>query len=124
MKLVRQFLDLPNDSKVKTYGVALLLCLVCSVAVSAAAVALKPVQDEIRQVYSENPAMLDNLPATLSLVHDIALGRLARKGFTVNAQVAPVQGQEPVPVEGRNKPSPSTFSVTTISFFSNPDISL
>ncbi len=46
MKLVRQFLDLPNDSKVKTYGVALLLCLVCSVAVSAAAVALKPVQDE------------------------------------------------------------------------------
>lgn len=76
---------------------------------------LKPVQDEIRQVYSENPAMLDNLPATLSLVHDIALGRLARKGFTVNAQIAPVQGQEPVPVEGRNKPTQTTLDIRKAS---------
>ncbi|OQW99775.1 MAG: Na(+)-translocating NADH-quinone reductase subunit C [Thiothrix lacustris] len=45
MSLVRQFLDMPNDSKQKTFIVALLLCLVCSVAVSAAAVALKPVQE-------------------------------------------------------------------------------
>ena len=45
MKL-REFLALPNDSKVKTFGVALALCLVCSVAVSTAAVALKPIQDE------------------------------------------------------------------------------
>ncbi len=45
MSLVRQFLDMPNDSKQKTFMVALLLCLVCSVAVSAAAVVLKPVQD-------------------------------------------------------------------------------
>lgn len=76
---------------------------------------LKPVQDEIRKVYSENPAMLDNLPATLSLVHDIALGRLARKGFTVNAQIAPVQGQEPVPVEGRNKPTQTTLDIRKAS---------
>ena len=42
---VQAFLALPNDSKVKTFSVALILCLVCSIAVSTAAVALKPVQD-------------------------------------------------------------------------------
>ncbi|WMP16132.1 Na(+)-translocating NADH-quinone reductase subunit C [Thiothrix lacustris] len=45
MNKVQQFLALPNDSKVKTIGVALVLCLVCSIAVSTAAVALKPVQE-------------------------------------------------------------------------------
>lgn len=43
---VDEFLALPNDSTKKTIGVALALCLVCAVAVSTAAVALKPVQDE------------------------------------------------------------------------------
>lgn len=43
--MLRKFLDMPNDSKQKTILVALLLCLVCSVAVSAAAVALKPIQE-------------------------------------------------------------------------------
>ncbi|MEN9434170.1 MAG: hypothetical protein RLZZ422_1759 [Pseudomonadota bacterium] len=42
---VDEFLALPNDSIKKTVGVALALCLVCAVAVSTAAVALKPVQD-------------------------------------------------------------------------------
>lgn len=46
MNFISKFLALPNDSKVKTVGVALTLCLVCSVAVSAAAVALKPVQEQ------------------------------------------------------------------------------
>jgi len=43
---VRQkgFLKLPNDNIVKTIGVAVLLCLVCSIIVSTAAVMLKPTQ--------------------------------------------------------------------------------
>ena len=48
--MVNNFLALPNDSKVKTIGVALLLCLVCSIAVSTAAVALKPVQEANKQL--------------------------------------------------------------------------
>lgn len=46
MNFVKKFLALPNDSKAKTIGVALTLCLVCSVAVSAAAVVLKPIQEQ------------------------------------------------------------------------------
>lgn len=38
------FFHLPNDNMVKTIGVATLLCLVCSVVVSAAATLLKPTQ--------------------------------------------------------------------------------
>ena len=36
------FLKLPNDNMVKTIAVAVLLCLVCSIIVSTAAVKLKP----------------------------------------------------------------------------------
>ena len=40
----RGFFHLPNDNIVKTIGVAVLLCLVCSVIVSGAATLLKPTQ--------------------------------------------------------------------------------
>lgn len=39
------FKDLPNDSIIKTVVVATTLCLVCSIAVSAAAVFLRPLQE-------------------------------------------------------------------------------
>lgn len=42
--MIKKFLDLPNDSTTKTIVVALMLCLVCSIIVSAAAVGLKPIQ--------------------------------------------------------------------------------
>jgi len=42
--LIGSLLALPNDSTVKTLVVALLLCLVCSVLISTAAVSLKPLQ--------------------------------------------------------------------------------
>ena len=42
---VRRMLSLPNDNPRKTIGVALMLCLVCSVVVAGAAVLLKPTQD-------------------------------------------------------------------------------
>ena len=45
MSMIRDFLEMPNDSMKKTIIVATLLCLVCSVLVSGAAVALKPIQD-------------------------------------------------------------------------------
>lgn len=44
--MFRKFLAMPNDSTQKTMMVALLLCLVCSIAVSGAAVILKPIQEE------------------------------------------------------------------------------
>lgn len=40
----RGFFSLPNDNIVKTIGVATLLCLVCSIVVSGAAIILKPTQ--------------------------------------------------------------------------------
>ena len=46
MSIVRDFLDMPNDSTQKTIIVATLLCLVCSVLVSGAAVMLKPIQEQ------------------------------------------------------------------------------
>lgn len=42
------FLAMPNDTTKKTLAVALVLCLVCSVVVSTAAVALKPLQERNR----------------------------------------------------------------------------
>jgi Na+-transporting NADH:ubiquinone oxidoreductase subunit C len=45
MSILKQFAEMPNDSRLKTIIVALLLCLVCSILVSTAAVALKPKQD-------------------------------------------------------------------------------
>jgi len=43
--MIKDMLALPNDSKKKTIFIALATCLVCSVLVSFAAVALKPMQE-------------------------------------------------------------------------------
>ncbi|MDO6460785.1 Na(+)-translocating NADH-quinone reductase subunit C [Granulosicoccaceae sp. 1_MG-2023] len=45
MGFLKKLFDMPNDSRVKTVLVAFLLCLVCSLLVSTAAVALRPVQE-------------------------------------------------------------------------------
>lgn len=45
MGIFKKLFSMPNDSRVKTVSVALLLCLVCSLLVSTAAVALRPVQE-------------------------------------------------------------------------------
>lgn len=45
---LRALLGLPNDDPRKTLAVALMLCLVCSVVVSSAAVLLRPMQDANR----------------------------------------------------------------------------
>ena len=41
----KALLAAPNDSPGKIVGVAVVLCLVCSVVVSAAAIGLRPLQD-------------------------------------------------------------------------------
>ena len=43
--MIKDILEMPNDSKKKTIFMALATCLVCSVLVSVAAVALKPMQE-------------------------------------------------------------------------------
>ena len=45
MDFVKKILDAPNDSREKTLFVAVALCLVASIIVSTAAVALRPLQD-------------------------------------------------------------------------------
>jgi len=61
----RRFLALPNESPAKTFGVALLVALVASLAVSVTAVTLKPLQDanRLRQSAAGMMAMLESLGA-------------------------------------------------------------
>ncbi|MCA9472108.1 MAG: Na(+)-translocating NADH-quinone reductase subunit C [Nitrospirales bacterium] len=77
---------MPNDSTAKTIIVALLLCLVCSVIVSTAAVALKPIQlknqslDKKRNIlqvaglYQEGRAVEDLFRQVEAKVVDLASG--------------------------------------------------
>ena len=48
--MLKKFLETPNDNKIKTITVVAVLCLVCSIFVSASAVALKPIQQKNKQV--------------------------------------------------------------------------
>ena len=59
----RRFLALPNDSPAKAVGVALLVALVASLAVSVTAVTLKPLQDanRLRESAAGMMAMLEGL---------------------------------------------------------------
>ena len=46
----KEYLAMPNDSPRKIIGVAVVLCLVCSVLVSGAAIGLRPLQDANKQL--------------------------------------------------------------------------
>ena len=59
------FFHLPNDNMVKTIGVALVLCLVCSVIVSTAATVLKP-----RQVANKQLDMKRNILSVAGIIDD------------------------------------------------------
>ncbi|HPY41359.1 MAG TPA: Na(+)-translocating NADH-quinone reductase subunit C [Thiolinea sp.] len=65
MSSLSAILALPNDSRKKTFIVAFVLCLVCSIAVSAAAVMLKPVQDKNKQLDKQR-----NIVAIADLAQD------------------------------------------------------
>lgn len=48
--MFEKYLSMPNDSREKTIFVAVALCLVCSILVSAAAVALRPMQEANKEL--------------------------------------------------------------------------
>lgn len=77
----RRFLALPNESPVKTVGVALLVALIASLAVSFTAVTLKPLQDanRLRESAAGMMAMLDDLGAGIP---DARLVQLADGSYT------------------------------------------
>ncbi|MBR9836552.1 MAG: Na(+)-translocating NADH-quinone reductase subunit C [Rhodobacteraceae bacterium] len=84
--LIRRFLDMPNDSVVKTVTVAVALCLVASMVVSAAAVSLRPVQEanslrdkqtnvlEVAGVYDPNVPVAEAFESMEPHVLDLATG--------------------------------------------------
>ncbi|WP_226551912.1 Na(+)-translocating NADH-quinone reductase subunit C [Celeribacter naphthalenivorans] len=84
--LIRRFLDAPPDSVGKTVFVAVALCLVASMVVSAAAVALRPIQDEnklrdkrinilqVAGVYDENTPVNEAFEAFEPHVLDLSTG--------------------------------------------------
>ncbi|MGD9639531.1 MAG: FMN-binding protein [Alphaproteobacteria bacterium] len=69
----KSFAKMSNDSKIKTIAVALILCLLCSFAVSLVAVSLKPIQNKNNQDYKEKNMLIaaglpvDN-PASFDLI--------------------------------------------------------
>ncbi|MGX9356162.1 Na(+)-translocating NADH-quinone reductase subunit C [Roseobacteraceae bacterium S113] len=84
--LIRRFLDMPADSTVKTVVVAVGLCLVASMVVSAAAVSLRPVQEinalkdkqinilQVAGVYDPETDVLEQFAAFEPQVLEIATG--------------------------------------------------
>lgn len=70
MSALSEILALPNDSRKKTFIVAFVLCLICSIAVSSAAVLLKPVQDKNKQLDKQR--------------NIVAIADLAQDGMSVN----------------------------------------
>jgi Na+-transporting NADH:ubiquinone oxidoreductase subunit C len=69
IRLWKRFLALPNDSRVKTLGVAFLVALFCATAVSVTAVALRPLQEANLQ--REREARMAELIAALPGMADI-----------------------------------------------------
>jgi Na+-transporting NADH:ubiquinone oxidoreductase subunit C len=65
----RRFLALPNDSRIKTLGVALLVALVSAAAVSVTAVLLKPQQ--LANLERQRQARMEEMIATLPGMTDI-----------------------------------------------------
>ncbi len=79
MSVISDVLALPNDSRKKTYIVAFVLCLICSVAVSSAAVLLKPVQDKNKQLDKQQ--------------NIVAIAGLAQEGVSVNEAFKQVEAK-------------------------------
>ena len=79
MSAISDILALPNDNKKKTYIVAFVLCLICSIAVSSAAVMLKPVQDKNKQLDKQR--------------NIVAIANLAQKGMSVDQAFAQVEAK-------------------------------
>lgn len=79
MSVISEVLALPNDSRKKTFIVAFILCLICSIAVSSAAVLLKPVQDKNKQLDKQR--------------NIVAIADLAKEGMSVNEAFQQVEAK-------------------------------
>lgn len=79
MSAISDVLALPNDSRKKTYIVAFVLCLICSIAVSTAAVMLKPVQDKNKQLDKQR--------------NIVAIAGLAQEGVSVDEAFKQVEAK-------------------------------
>lgn len=87
MSSLSAILALPNDSRKKTFVVAFVLCLICSIAVSTAAVVLKPVQDKNKQLDKQR-----NIVAIAGLAQE---GRSVDEAFKqVEAKIVDLQTGE------------------------------
>lgn len=88
---IRRFLDAPADSVGKTVFVAVALCLVASMIVSAAAVALRPLQEvnalkdkqinilQVAGIYDPNKDVVESFQAFEARVLELETGALHRR---------------------------------------------
>lgn len=74
----RRFLDRPNDDRVKIFGVAIMVALVCSIVVSSASIALRPIQEAQleRERAARMEAMLDALPGMRQMMEEAGVDSL------------------------------------------------
>ena len=74
----RNFLARPNDDRIKVFGVAVLVALVCAVVVSTTSVALKPLQEAHLEAEREArmAAMLDALPGMREVMEEAGVDAL------------------------------------------------
>jgi Na+-transporting NADH:ubiquinone oxidoreductase subunit C len=82
----RGFLARPNDDRIKIFGIATFVALVCSALVSITSVTLKPIQDShrIKEQQARLTAMLEKLPALQELAQGSGADNLETK--TVNLE--------------------------------------
>lgn len=77
----RGFLARPNDDKVKIFGVATLVALVCAVTVSVTSVLLRPYQEAHLEAerQAQMEVMLDTLPGLRSLMQEAGVDSLTTR---------------------------------------------
>lgn len=74
----REFLARSNDDRIKVFGIAILVALVCSVVVSMASIALRPMQEAhlVAEREARMAAMLDTLPGMREIMEEAGVDRL------------------------------------------------
>ncbi len=94
LTLWHNFLARPNDDRIKTFGVALLVALFSAVVVSIASVSLKPLQ--MAHLEAERAArmdrMLDTLPGMRDLMEDAGVDALETRLVDLDAGVFALGG--------------------------------
>ena len=86
LTLWRRFLARPNDDRVKTFGIAVLVAFICAVVVSATSVTLKPLQDAHLEAEraARMEAMLDTLPEMRELMEEAGVTALETRVVTLS----------------------------------------